>query len=69
MTNWIRIEDEEPTQEYVLIVNEDGDMCVGSYEIKDLGGCWRIGHDKHSWDYDFNLDFYVTHWQELPVKP
>ena len=69
MSEWISVEDELPKNDLVLIINELGDITVGSHEIKHDGACWRVGNDCVSWDYDFNYEFYVTHWQPLPEPP
>jgi hypothetical protein len=66
---WKNVCDEVPNDEYVLVVNDHGEMAVGSYEVKSDGPCWRIGHDCVGWDYDFNKDYEVTHWAKLPEAP
>ena len=66
---WISVQQELPKTGLVLVVNDSGDITVGSHEIKHDGGCWRIGNDNVSWDYDFNHDYDVTHWMPLPSPP
>ena len=69
MSDWISVDDEMPTDNFVLVCSDTGDICTASHEIKHDGGCWRIGNDQYNWDYDYNLDFCVEYWQSLPPTP
>lgn len=66
---WISVEDRLPGIGLVLVADEDGFICVGNYEIKHDGPAWRIGNDEVSWDFDYNLEYEVTHWMPLPDPP
>ncbi len=66
MTEWNDVNCILPKNEQVLILNEVGDMSVGSYEITPDGGAWRIGSDSAVWVYERNTDFKVTYWAHKP---
>ncbi len=67
---WISVRDELPgNEEKVLVCDEDSNMVVGCYGSTRNGPCWRIGNDEVSWDFDYNLDYNVTHWMKLPEPP
>lgn len=65
---WISVKDnsEQPGNNPVFIRTEDGDISVGSLEINSDGITWRVGNDRLSWDYDFNLGVAVTEWCPIP---
>lgn len=68
MNEWIDVYTEKPKDELVLVKNEFDDIAVGSYEVEHDGGAWHIGNDAVSWDYDYNLEYEVTHWRKIPVE-
>jgi hypothetical protein len=63
---WINISDRLPESGLVLICSEAGLITVGEHEINCGAGRWRVGNSEVSWDYDYNLDFDVFSWMELP---
>ena len=66
MNKWIPASVTPKEHELVLLKDEDGDIVVGSYVERHDGPAWRIGNDSVIWDYDYNLDYYVTHWRKIP---
>lgn len=69
MEKWIPVDKKLPPKgELVLLHTDDGNTIVGSYDLNHQG-CWRIGNDTISWDFDFNYEIDIEFWMELPEDP
>lgn len=68
---WISVEDKEPPEGELILLNTDNGITVGSFEKNYKGyDSYRLGNDCIAWDYDFNLgDISVHHWMPLPEPP
>jgi len=70
-SQWISVEDELPALDVtVSILVNDEHPSVGE-RSRDFNGCWKIGNESISWDYDFSfgVEMEVTHWMPLPTPP